>query len=133
MCGAPGYALEDGAGSIFLYTKGTEGNPPEELRGLLRYIEDSSEENAVTENLKELHRMVTAVKRDREVGLAYMKSFEREQRIREQSREEGYEEGIREGRIESIRNMLAAKIDVTILLEAGFTMDEIKLAENNKK
>ena len=81
--------------------------------------------------------MVTAVKRDREVGLAYMKSFEREQRIREQSREEGYtegrQEGIREGRIESIRNMLAAKIDVTILLEAGFTMDEIKMAENNEK
>lgn len=79
--------------------------------------------------MRELHRMVTAVKRDREVGLAYMKSFEREQRIREQSREEGYAEG----RMESIRNMLAAKIDVTILLEAGFTMDEIKLAENNKK
>ena len=85
--------------------------------------------------------MVTAVKRDREVGLAYMKSFEREQRIREQSREEGYKEGrqegihegIQEGRIESIRNMLAAKIDVTILLEAGFTMDEIKMAENNEK
>ncbi len=85
--------------------------------------------------------MVTAVKRDREVGLAYMKSFEREQRIREQSREEGYtegrqegrQEGIREGRMESIRNMLAAKIDVTILLEAGFTMDEIEMAENNEK
>ena len=99
--------------------------------------------------MRELHRMVTAVKRDREVGLAYMKSFEREQRIREQSREEGYtegrqegrqegiregrQEGIREGRMESIRNMLAAKIDVTILLEAGFTMDEIKMAENNEK
>ena len=101
--------------------------------------------------------MVTAVKRDREVGLAYMKSFEREQRIREQSREEGYtegrqegrqegiregrqegiregrQEGIREGRMESIRNMLAAKIDVMILLKAGFTMDEIKMAENNEK
>ena len=89
------------------------------------------------------------MKRYREVGLAYMKSFEREQRIREQSREEGYtegrqegrqegiregrQEGIREGRMESIRNMLAAKIDVTILLEAGFTMDEIKMAENNEK
>ena len=92
--------------------------------------------------------MVTAVKRDREVGLAYMKSFEREQRIREQSREEGYtegrqegrqegiregrQEGIREGRMESIRNMLAAKIDVTILLEAGFTMDEIEEAGKNR-
>ena len=50
--------------------------------------------------------MVTAVKRDREVGLAYMKSFEREQRIREQSREEGYTEGRQEGRQEGIREGL---------------------------
>jgi len=48
----------------------------------LHYMEHSSVENASTENLKKLHRMVTAVKRDGEVGLAYMKSFEREARIR---------------------------------------------------
>ena len=48
-------------------------------------------------NLKKLHRMVTAVKRDGEVGLAYMKSFEREERIRKQGEEEGRKEGKREG------------------------------------
>ena len=32
---------------------------------------------------------MTAVKRDGEVGLAYMKSFEREERIRRQGEEEG--------------------------------------------
>ncbi len=32
---------------------------------------------------------MTAVKRDGEVGLAYMKSFEREERIRKQGEEEG--------------------------------------------
>lgn len=42
---------------------------------LLRYMEDSTEENAVTEGLKELHRMETEVKRDGEAGVAYMKSF----------------------------------------------------------
>ena len=55
----------------------------------LHYMEHSSVENASTENLKKLHRMVTAVKRDGEVGLAYMKSFEREERIRKQGEEEG--------------------------------------------
>ena len=51
------------------------------------------------ENLKKLHRMVTAVKRDGEVGLAYMKSFEREERIRKQGEAEGKaEEIIRLGR-----------------------------------
>ena len=38
-------------------------------------MEDPSDENAQTEGLKSLHKMVTEVKRDREVGLAYMKSF----------------------------------------------------------
>ena len=42
---------------------------------------------------------VTAVKRDGEVGLAYMKSFEREERIRRQGEEEGKAlESIRLGR-----------------------------------
>lgn len=41
--------------------------------------------------------MVTAVKRDRKVGLTYMKSFEIEQRIRKEEREEGREEGRAEG------------------------------------
>ena len=52
-------------------------------------MEHSSIENASTESLKKLHQMVTAVKRDGEVGLAYMKSFEREERIRKQGEEEG--------------------------------------------
>ena len=63
----------------------------------LHYMEHSSVENASTENLKKLHRMVTAVKRDGEVGLAYMKSFEREERIRKQGEEEGRKEGKKEG------------------------------------
>lgn len=52
-------------------------------------MEHSSIENASTESLKKLHQMVTAVKRDGEVGLAYMKSFEREERIRRQGEAEG--------------------------------------------
>lgn len=125
----PDMPYEDGAISIFLYTKGTEGNPPEELRMLLRYMEDSSTENATTEDLRELHRMVTEVKHDREVGLAYMKSFEREQMIREQSWSDGFEEG----RMASLRNLLATGITIDSLLKAGFTMEEIEKAENYKK
>ena len=51
-------------------------------------MEHSSIENASSESLKKLHQMVTAVKRDGEVGLAYMKSFEIEQRIRKEGRME---------------------------------------------
>ena len=86
----------------FLCTKGTKGDPPRELRELLRYMEDSTEENAGPEGLKTLHRMVTEVKRDGEVGFAYMKSFEREQRVREEARQEGLSEGRREGLSEGL-------------------------------
>ena len=98
----PELEYEDGAQTIFLYTRGSEGNPPEELKQLLHYMEHSSVENASTENLKKLHRMVTAVKRDGEVGLAYMKSFEREERIRRQGEEEGRKAGLEEGKKEGL-------------------------------
>lgn len=74
---------------MFLYTKGTPGNPPETLQSLLRYMEDSKLENASNEDLLALHKMVTEVKHDREVGSAYMKSFEIEQRVRAEGRAEG--------------------------------------------
>ena len=98
----PELKYEDGAQTIFLYTRGREGNPPEELKQLLHYMEHSSIENASTESLKKLHQMVTAVKRDGEVGLAYMKSFEREERIRRQGEAEGRKAGLEEGKKEGL-------------------------------
>lgn len=74
--------------TVFLYTKGTEGNPPEELRLLMQYMEDSTAENAKSERLKRLHEMVVGVKSDRKVGLAYMKWFEIEKRIRDEDKVE---------------------------------------------
>ena len=59
-------------------------------------MEDSCEENATASDLRELHHMVTVVKRDREVGLEYMKIFEQEQRIRDRARVEGRAEDILE-------------------------------------
>ena len=64
-----------------------------ELSQLLRYMEESTNENAQSEGLKALHKMVTAVKCDGEVGYAYMKSFEREQQIEAKGRAEGRAEG----------------------------------------
>ena len=102
---------EDGMQTLFLYTKGSKGNPPEELRRLLRYLEDSREENAQDEDLKEIHRMVQQVKRDREVSLEYMKIFERERMIKE----EGYASGGEAAKIGIIRRKV----------EKGFSVPEI--------
>ena len=90
----PDLPYEDGARTVFLYTGGTMGNPPEELKQLARYMEDSTAGNAKSAELARLHEMVMGVKSDREVGLAYMKSFEIERRIRNEGRAEGTAEAI---------------------------------------
>ncbi len=64
----PGMEYEDGASTLFLYTKGTEEIPSEALKQLLHYMEDTVYENAVSEELREIHRMVEIVKKDPEVA-----------------------------------------------------------------
>ena len=85
---------EDGARTIFLYTKGTKGNISKELRELLHYMEDTEEKNAVNSSLQKIQKMVEKVKEDKGVFLEYMKIWEREQMIRE----EGMEAGIAAGK-----------------------------------
>ena len=95
----PALVYEDGARTIFLYTKGIKGNPPAELQRLLQYLEDSREENAKDADLMAIHQMVQKVKHDREVSLEYMKIFERERLIRE----DGYASGTEAELVEIIR------------------------------
>ena len=109
----PGMPYEDGARTIFLYTKGTEGGPPEALWQLARYMEASTAENAKSAELIRLHEMVMGVKSDREVGLAYMKAFEAEKRIREEGRAEGKAEAV----LEYITDLLEDMGSVPMKLE----------------
>lgn len=64
----PEMEYEDGASTLFLYTKGTEGVPSEAVRQLLHYMESTTYKNAVNQELREIHRMVETVKKDPEVG-----------------------------------------------------------------
>ena len=84
---------DDGARTVFLYTRGTKGDPLEELCQFLRYMEHTTEENAVTENLRSIHQMVRQVVHDEEVSLQYMKIFEREEMLIQQGIEQGIEQG----------------------------------------
>ena len=88
----PNMPYDDGARTVFLYTKGTEGNPPEELKQFLHYMEHTTEENATTDNLRSIHQMVNLVKQDEEVSLQYMKIFEREEMLIQQGIEQGRKE-----------------------------------------
>jgi predicted transposase/invertase (TIGR01784 family) len=91
----PDLPYEDGAKTIFLYTRGTEGNPTEELKELLSYMENSCEENAKNDMLKKMHQMMRHVKSNEEVSIEYMKIFEREKMIRDEGREEQARENAR--------------------------------------
>lgn len=84
----PEMPYDDGARTLYLYTKGRKGNPTRELRQLLEYMEHTNEENARNESLLSIQRMVTKVKQDREVSLEFMKIFEREEMLIEQGRKE---------------------------------------------
>lgn len=93
----PSIPYEDGAKKIFLYTRGTEGNPGSALRDLLKYMEETSDQNVTNQDLESISRMVRKVKQNREVNISYMKSWEWEQMIREDARREGLEEGLQQG------------------------------------
>lgn len=82
--------------TIFLYTKGKDESG-QSLADLLRYMEDSREENATDEVLEILSRMVETVKRDREVGAKYMRMELHDLDVRNAARKEALEEGRKEG------------------------------------
>lgn len=92
----PEMDYEDGAVTLVLYTRGTKGKISEELRQFLNYMENTDQNNEVNDELKSIQRMVDAVKRDGEVSLRYMKSFEHDQLM--------YERGIEQGRLAEIKN-----------------------------
>ncbi|MCM1189296.1 MAG: hypothetical protein NC541_08360 [bacterium] len=56
-----GAECPDGLNFLYFYTNGTRGGS-EELRTLLRYLQHSTEENAVDDVTRELHRYVSKVK-----------------------------------------------------------------------
>lgn len=89
----PDMEYDDGALTVFFYTKGKIGEVSEDARKLLRYMEKSSIENVDSEWLREIHRMVEIVRHDEEVSLEYMKVCEREKMIREQGEKIGEARG----------------------------------------
>ena len=95
VCQRKGIPYEDGTTKIFFYTKGTEGNPGQELCDMLKYIEHSTTDNVTNQTIDELDRLVSTVKQSREAGINYMKSWEHEKIIRDEERRIGIEQGIR--------------------------------------
>ncbi|MGN1146164.1 MAG: hypothetical protein ACI4R5_06915 [Acetatifactor sp.] len=117
----PEMPYEDGTRTIFLYTRGTKGNPPQELRELLHYMEQTTEGNVKSNGLAELHHMVEQVKLDAEVTIAYMRLMEDERILLARGREEGRTEGRTEGRAEGLSESV-----LDFLEELGAVPDELR-------
>lgn len=128
----PELPYDDGARTLFLYTKGTKGNPSERLRELLHYMEDSKQENVKNDGLRAIHSMVKVVKRNPGVSKEYMKIFEKERMIREK----GQKEGLKEGALGAIRMALSFgkdKSEVKSAVFEQFHISEIEFEELYEK
>lgn len=109
----PELSYEDGSRTIYLYTKGSAGNPPQELRELLRYMEETNHKNAVNNTLRDIDDMVEKVKNDEEVTAMHWEI------TADDLYEMGMENGIKKGRIEGIISTVGA------LKEADVPPDKI--------
>lgn len=118
----PELPYDDGARTMFLYTKGKQGTVSQELKELLHYMEESTEENATNEELREIHSMVSKVKQRVEVSREYMKWAE----IQKMWQEDGYEKGEIAGRIKVARKYGASEQDIIedLMKECHLTEEE---------
>ena len=88
----PELPYDDGAATFFFYTKGKEGECADEIRELLHFMENTQDANAVSPRIRRIFDMVSMVKHDERMKVAYVKSFERDELIRQEGREQGREE-----------------------------------------
>ena len=151
----PGLKLHDGATRIFLNTHGTdEEGVSEELIQLLRYFEQTTEENAAgshSQKIEKLQKRVEEIKKNEEVGIRYMNAFEEkmwerregemigekrgkkigerigEKRGEERGRKEGLARGEKTKQREIARRMVEMKMALDIIAKAtGLTEQELK-------
>ena len=120
----PNMPYEDGARTIFLYTKGTQGNPPEELKQFLRYMEETRKENVVNNSLQEIHHMVEQVRHDTEVSVEFMRLMEDEEVLLRRGKEEGRAEGKAEDILELLMECgpVPAELKQKIFNETDMTL-----------
>ena len=107
----PQMPYDDGARTLFLYTRGTVGNPREELRQLLTYMEHTTRANAANENLKQIQSMVETVKHDKGVSVGYMKVYEREEMLLNRGIQQGMKQGIEQGMKQGIEAFILDNLE----------------------
>ena len=83
---------DDDAATIFLNVKGAKGDPPEDLKVLLRYLSDIRAENACNPKLAQIPNCIEKFKQDPKVWRQYMNwqeyiELERKEAVEKQKKE----------------------------------------------
>ena len=122
----PDMPYEDGARTLFLYTKGTKGNPSKELQELLKYMENSGPENVTNHDLQEIHRMIETVKYDAGVTGDYMRLMEDEEYLRECAMQEGLLQGKQQDIIELLEEYASVSEELVARIHAEGDLSILK-------
>ena len=77
----------------------------------LTYFEESTDENAVTDDLRELQSMVSQIKDNRKVGLSYMRAYEEKELLKRIYHNQGLEEGLEEGRRQQMISVIMQQMN----------------------
>lgn len=123
----PEMPYDDGATTIFLYTKGRVGVPSGELEAFLKFFEKTREENVVNEDLWEIENMVNHAKKDRKAGIDYMKYYEEQAMTRRMGISRGLEIGRKEGKTEVLVSQIIRKLQKGYLPEQIAEILEVDL------
>lgn len=95
----------DGVLKLFLYTKGKKGGS-DELRALLKYFEETTQDNAVDADLRAIQEIVGTIKQNKEAEGRYMTLQEMIDHEKENSYEEGVQWGMKQGVQQGIHGII---------------------------
>jgi predicted transposase/invertase (TIGR01784 family) len=121
----PDMPYNDGSKTLYLYAYGKKEIPSQELANLLKYMAESTKENVVNQNLKDIQGMMDDIKMDSEKGVHYMQSWEIENIC--------FEKGVAQGKQDAIIDLLDifGKIPSdleTVIREGGRTVGSGRVA-----
>jgi hypothetical protein len=94
----PNMSYNDGSKTLYLYAYGKKDIPSQELANLLKYMAESTKENVVNQNLKDIQGMMDDIKMDTQKGVRYMQSWEIENIC--------FEKGVAQGKQDAIIDLL---------------------------
>ena len=114
----------DGVTKFFLYTKGTKGGS-KELKDLLTFMENTTQNNAVDEELLKIQEIVDQIKADTDVKERYMTL----QDVIDYEKRDSFNEGVIQGTISTCKSFALNKKEIQQRIKNQFELTDEKAEE----